>query len=119
MFANGSGRSSLPARCQNARPITGSTPPSAPTSMGALFLLCCWILPDSLLSQGKHFFENNTVHSVNGYGEGLRGFLIQFGQVSAGDLQAQHIAKEVLDADRKSTRLNSSHANISYAVFCL
>src|SRR3712207_7996383 len=25
----------------------------------------------------------------------------------------------VQDADRKSTRLNSSHANISYAVFCL
>src|SRR3712207_8125629 len=25
----------------------------------------------------------------------------------------------VLPADRKSTRLNSSHANISYAVFCL
>src|SRR3712207_8310942 len=29
--------------------------------------------------------------------------------------------EELLDclADRKSTRLNSSHANISYAVFCL
>src|SRR3712207_7810185 len=26
---------------------------------------------------------------------------------------------ERLHADRKSTRLNSSHANISYAVFCL
>src|SRR3712207_7996816 len=26
---------------------------------------------------------------------------------------------EVLVEDRKSTRLNSSHANISYAVFCL
>src|SRR3712207_8280996 len=25
----------------------------------------------------------------------------------------------VIAADRKSTRLNSSHANISYAVFCL
>src|SRR3712207_7784786 len=25
----------------------------------------------------------------------------------------------ILDKDRKSTRLNSSHANISYAVFCL
>src|SRR3712207_8443351 len=25
----------------------------------------------------------------------------------------------LLDGDRKSTRLNSSHANISYAVFCL
>src|SRR3712207_7271409 len=26
---------------------------------------------------------------------------------------------ETLSRDRKSTRLNSSHANISYAVFCL
>src|SRR3712207_8774985 len=30
--------------------------------------------------------------------------------------QADHLR---LDTDRKSTRLNSSHANISYAVFCL
>src|SRR3712207_6941681 len=28
-------------------------------------------------------------------------------------------AKALLAVDRKSTRLNSSHANISYAVFCL
>src|SRR5258707_1847574 len=28
-------------------------------------------------------------------------------------------ACELDDGDRKSTRLNSSHANISYAVFCL
>src|SRR3712207_8637458 len=28
-------------------------------------------------------------------------------------------ATSFTDADRKSTRLNSSHANISYAVFCL
>src|SRR3712207_1576188 len=28
-------------------------------------------------------------------------------------------AKKVIISDRKSTRLNSSHANISYAVFCL
>src|SRR3712207_8956050 len=27
--------------------------------------------------------------------------------------------QELLRLDRKSTRLNSSHANISYAVFCL
>src|SRR5438445_6527433 len=34
------------------------------------------------------------------------------------DLRA--VIKGVLhDQDRKSTRLNSSHANISYAVFCL
>src|SRR3712207_8708898 len=30
-----------------------------------------------------------------------------------------HPALAVLRQDRKSTRLNSSHANISYAVFCL
>src|SRR3712207_6958124 len=29
------------------------------------------------------------------------------------------LKKERLGGDRKSTRLNSSHANISYAVFCL
>src|SRR3712207_7801802 len=27
--------------------------------------------------------------------------------------------QEIMAQDRKSTRLNSSHANISYAVFCL
>src|SRR3712207_8972651 len=30
-----------------------------------------------------------------------------------------HPSVEEQDVDRKSTRLNSSHANISYAVFCL
>src|SRR3712207_6884250 len=29
------------------------------------------------------------------------------------------LVEDVEDRDRKSTRLNSSHANISYAVFCL
>src|SRR3712207_7723114 len=38
--------------------------------------------------------------------------------VSNKELQ-QHASTNVIDADRKSTRLNSSHANISYAVFCL
>src|SRR3712207_8955983 len=37
------------------------------------------------------------------------------------DAIAEETKKTVLEAfkDRKSTRLNSSHANISYAVFCL
>src|SRR5438445_12149470 len=40
------------------------------------------------------------------------------------DEQRQHLAGRYRQAcpyrpDRKSTRLNSSHANISYAVFCL
>src|SRR3712207_9035170 len=33
-------------------------------------------------------------------------------------IRAPHIFAQSI-ADRKSTRLNSSHANISYAVFCL
>src|SRR3712207_8147785 len=40
------------------------------------------------------------------------------------DAQASHLHAELVRVepahrDRKSTRLNSSHANISYAVFCL
>src|SRR3712207_8990933 len=41
----------------------------------------------------------------------------------SGNLRSPSELSEVLwpqpDRDRKSTRLNSSHANISYAVFCL
>src|SRR3712207_7278287 len=35
------------------------------------------------------------------------------------DLALCHADRLLLPEDRKSTRLNSSHANISYAVFCL
>src|SRR2546430_3409930 len=38
----------------------------------------------------------------------------------AGDAQQRHVVVAPRDlADRKSTRLNSSHSQISYAVFCL
>src|SRR3712207_8172969 len=39
-------------------------------------------------------------------------------QPSSGDQFVTHVWP-VVRIDRKSTRLNSSHANISYAVFCL
>src|SRR3712207_7127185 len=35
------------------------------------------------------------------------------------EANCKSINKTPNDSDRKSTRLNSSHANISYAVFCL
>src|SRR6202790_5754802 len=38
------------------------------------------------------------------------------GVVGEGDLRQ---GEDLQDVDRKSTRLNSSHYNISYAVFCL
>src|SRR3712207_8570563 len=39
------------------------------------------------------------------------------GMISIGDLVKYRLQEKI--QDRKSTRLNSSHANISYAVFCL
>src|SRR3712207_7046135 len=36
-----------------------------------------------------------------------------------GRVLAAELESKVKQQDRKSTRLNSSHANISYAVFCL
>src|SRR3712207_9217178 len=36
-----------------------------------------------------------------------------------GHVDVEHRGARGADGDRKSTRLNSSHANISYAVFCL
>src|SRR3712207_8890787 len=53
---------------------------------------------------------------------GLRAPLASRGMLGIGTLArvAGEISRDVRAArDRKSTRLNSSHANISYAVFCL
>src|SRR3712207_7523744 len=59
-------------------------------------------------SQGRGRVANLGVH----YGIHSRvGHLLELGVERRMDLQPT--------LDRKSTRLNSSHANISYAVFCL
>src|SRR3712207_8470631 len=56
--------------------------------------------------------------ALAGAGREQRGLVDQVGEVGAGE--AGGLAGERVDVeDRKSTRLNSSHANISYAVFCL
>src|SRR3712207_8703827 len=48
-------------------------------------------------------------------GQGRRGRRAELAGVGDRPAARRHVAEE----DRKSTRLNSSHANISYAVFCL
>src|SRR5437867_10633752 len=40
-------------------------------------------------------------------------------EIGGGLYRRGAIGAEVVDLDRKSTRLNSSHRTISYAVFCL
>src|SRR3712207_7979281 len=43
----------------------------------------------------------------------------QRGHAAAWQICLAHQLRDCSYVDRKSTRLNSSHANISYAVFCL
>src|SRR3712207_7323085 len=53
-------------------------------------------------------------------GSGELGGIVQSVRVDeTGPGHAQSLRRRVHLGDRKSTRLNSSHANISYAVFCL
>src|SRR5205814_8246951 len=50
---------------------------------------------------------------------GARGRSLQFPQVDRVGGAGLQLPHDVADQDRKSTRLNSSHLGISYAVFCL
>ena len=62
---------------------------------------------------------NITCFFLRGRGRGLLGLgVFIWGLVISSDAYWQ-AANPGAPADRKSTRLNSSHANISYAVFCL
>src|SRR3712207_7869459 len=54
---------------------------------------------------------------VNGYGQYTRSDYVTVAVTEAKDVLVAYLPKP--GPDRKSTRLNSSHANISYAVFCL
>src|SRR3712207_8147696 len=47
------------------------------------------------------------------------GHLMDYPYVTLTTGRETETAADAVLADRKSTRLNSSHANISYAVFCL
>src|SRR3989442_9924131 len=77
------------------------------------------ILKDALLSLGEKFkfFKLPIVRGVGVLGQalvlGIRA--LRFSAEEA--LRAEDLKKQV--EDRKSTRLNSSHVRISYAVFCL
>src|SRR3712207_8730925 len=64
----------------------------------------------TLVRLGGHFDGGTVLHWAD-WSEG-RGVLL------SGDI-LQVVPSRHVSLDRKSTRLNSSHANISYAVFCL
>src|SRR3712207_7385829 len=84
------------------------------------------LFPYTTLFRSIHRYELGIQHNPDGSNhvawEGFRSararnrFETVFERASDGDSTHIRASKEL---DRKSTRLNSSHANISYAVFCL
>src|SRR3712207_6852124 len=67
------------------------------------------LFPYTTLFRSKTLFR--PTFNINGLRAGETGL--------ASSTVIPHEATASIDVDRKSTRLNSSHANISYAVFCL
>src|SRR3712207_8726513 len=63
--------------------------------------------------------ELASVPSRGGRPARLLGLVARTGAALGAKVTADHVALVTVELDRKSTRLNSSHANISYAVFCL
>src|SRR3712207_9211896 len=73
--------------------------------------------PRSTLFPYTTLFRSGAGH-VGGRGEQVR-VGVRHGHRPAAALAHPLERGDVVGQDRKSTRLNSSHANISYAVFCL
>src|SRR3712207_8326336 len=87
------------------------------------------LFPYTTLFRSSHGFTGTT-QSVRPLGEALAadGFTVVGPRLAGHGTAMEEHAKTGApdwirsieeDLDRKSTRLNSSHANISYAVFCL
>src|SRR5947209_16045537 len=86
------------------------------------------LFPYTTLFRSHALQAGATIYAVNmsetGPGRDITGasILKNLADKSGGRYVASPGGQELRDsfaADRKSTRLNSSHANISYAVFCL
>src|SRR5258707_9624351 len=63
-------------------------------------------------------FPYTTLFRSRAFGEGRRAAAAREGAAAA-SREIPRTCRPGEQIDRKSTRLNSSHANISYAVFCL
>src|SRR2546430_12960885 len=70
--------------------------------------------PRSTLFPYTTLFRSNTPQGLNPYGNAAT-----YWDPRAWNDEHQHTWNVTLERDRKSTRLNSSHSQISYAVFCL
>src|SRR3712207_7930930 len=76
--------------------------------------------PRSTLFPYTTLFRSHPVHLALHHLEEAQA--VEFTELAGGGDGEHRLGDQRLDhepGDRKSTRLNSSHANISYAVFCL
>src|SRR3712207_6729890 len=81
---------------------------------GHLYVSKLWV------KKGSGYSKNNTTYEFAvGSSKELNSLLKKTRISIIKELSLQSLILYFLDEDRKSTRLNSSHANISYAVFCL
>src|SRR3712207_6938992 len=73
------------------------------------------LFPYTTLFRSPQIFRDYDVRPVEGYPQDLLEVLRSIAPPTADEPTVVLLTP----GDRKSTRLNSSHANISYAVFCL
>src|SRR3712207_7756944 len=79
------------------------------------------LFPYTTLFRSQAEIGVRLIHPGHGVAGAEEALLVEGGGVGGGVVEVageDHGAAHP-DLDRKSTRLNSSHANISYAVFCL
>src|SRR3712207_8340265 len=94
-----------------------------------MFLLCTLFFflmirrpPRSTLFPYTTLFRSHALAGGNGQAESGQRLQPTVASAEADRLERRDRGRRLRDwewTDRKSTRLNSSHANISYAVFCL
>src|SRR3712207_7678244 len=73
------------------------------------------LFPYTTLFRSFRYSAVRVLHKIKAVSKDRVSFVLEKGHRNAND--ALRIFEQI--GDRKSTRLNSSHANISYAVFCL
>src|SRR5699024_11554880 len=88
----------------SSKPIRTYPSPNVPNPLPSATMTCA-------------FSRSSSANSLDVY---CLGTLNQAKNVPLGALTSQPISRKLLtNTDRKSTRLNSSHVSISYAVFCM
>src|SRR3712207_8779757 len=74
--------------------------------------------PRSTLLPYTTLFRSYTVGNMLGV-DRIHEYAVKLGMAGKSGIDLPNEIESIVPSDRKSTRLNSSHANISYAVFCL